>query len=170
MTAWDFLDKLAGSLPPIIAMIAVIVMAVVFVIGFSKHGVDFVKHGFKQTSLEESLDKRFNAISESFDKRFNALSESFDKRFNAISEYFDSRFKELEQRIDGLTVQNESFDNRFKELEQRIDGVHTELAVIKINHFGHLKRYLEILDGILLDKNIISNKEKAMLDNELKDM
>ena len=131
MTGWDFLDKLASSLPPILAMVVIIAMAVVFIIGFSKHGIDFIKHGFKQTSLDESLDKRLKDLGESFDKRFKDLDES---------------------------------------LGQRIDGLHTELDMIKNNHFGHLKSYLEILDGILLDKNIISNKEKALLDNELKGM
>jgi hypothetical protein len=59
-----------------------------------------------------------------------------------------------------------SFEQRMNEMEQRInDTLHTELDAIKVNHFGHLKSYLDILDGILLDKKIISNTEKAMLDN-----
>ena len=127
MTGWDFLDKLASSLPPILAMILILVMVVVFTIGFGRHGMDFIKHGFRQTSLDESLEKRFDELG-----------------------------KSLGQQLDGLHAE--------------IDGLHTELDMIKNNHFGHLKSYLEILDGILLDKNIISNKEKALLDNELKGM
>ncbi|MDR0636020.1 MAG: hypothetical protein LBF87_02960 [Treponema sp.] len=131
MTEWDSLERLASSLSPILTMIITTAMGIVFIIGFSKHGIEFIKHGFKQTSLDESLDKRLKDLGESFDKRFKDLDES---------------------------------------LGQRIDGLHTELDMIKNNHFGHLKSYLEILDGILLDKNIISNKEKALLDNELKGM
>ncbi|MDR0662845.1 MAG: hypothetical protein LBF80_02040 [Spirochaetaceae bacterium] len=138
MTVWDFLDKLASSLSPIMAMVVIIAMALVFIIGFSKHGVDFIKHGFKQIALDASLDNRLKELGES-----------------------------LGQRIDGLaatqTSQNEA-------LGRRIDGLHDELDMIKNNHFGHLKSYLEILDGILLEKNIISNKEKALLDNEFQGM
>ena len=149
MTGWDFLDKLASSLYPILTMTMIIVMVVVFIIGFSKHGIEFIKHGFKQTALDESLDKRLKDLGESFDKLLKDLGESLGQRLDELSAT--------------QTSQNEA-------LGQRIDGLHTELDMIKNNHFGHLKSYLEILDGILLDKNIISNKEKALLDNELKGM
>jgi hypothetical protein len=115
-----FLGKFVSSLPPIVVLAFEIAVGVIFIIGFSKHGMEFLKYGFKQTSLDESLERRMNEMEKSF--------------------------------------------------EQRIDSLHTELDTIKVNHFGHLKSYLEILDGILLDKNIISNKEKAMLDSQLQGM
>jgi hypothetical protein len=116
MTTWDFLDKLTGFLPPIVALVLAVIVVVVLIIGFSKYGLNFIKYGFKQTALDESLEQRINDIGKS------------------------------------------------------LESLHTELNVIKVNHFGHLKGYLEILDGILLDKEIISNKDKAMLDNQLKGM
>jgi hypothetical protein len=131
MTGWDFLDRLVSSLSPILGIIAGLVILVVLIIGFSRHGMDFIKHGFKQTSLDESLEKRFDELG-----------------------------KSLGQQLNGLRT----------EIHTELNGLHTELGMIKDNHFGHLKSYLEILDGILLDKNIISNKEKALLDNELKGM
>jgi hypothetical protein len=42
--------------------------------------------------------------------------------------------------------------------------------LIETNHFGHLKNYLGILNGVLLDKEIIDNETKARLDNELRGM
>ena len=51
-----------------------------------------------------------------------------------------------------------------------ITGMKTEIADIKVNHFGHLKNYLGVLNGILLDKGIIDNESRARLDNELRGM
>jgi hypothetical protein len=60
--------------------------------------------------------------------------------------------------------------SQFDELKTEISGLRTEIDTIKNNHFGHLKSYLTVLDGILLDKNVISNQDKARLDNELRGM
>jgi len=109
MTSWDVLDKFVNALPPIAAIALLIAAAVIFIIGFSKHGLNFLKYGFKQIELDSSLEKRFD------------------------------------------------------KLEAKIEAIET-------NHFGHLKNYLVILNGIFLDKQIIDNETKARLDNELRGM
>jgi len=109
MTGWDILDKYINSFPPIAATALLVVAAVIFIIGFSKHGLNFLKYGFKQIELDSSLEKRFD------------------------------------------------------KLEAKIEAIET-------NHFGHLKNYLGILNGVLLDKQIIDNETKARLDNELRGM
>ena len=65
MTGWDILDKFINSFPPIVMaliLLAVLSAVVIFIIGFSKHGVNFLKYGFKQTVLDSSLDKRFDRL------------------------------------------------------------------------------------------------------------
>jgi len=65
MTGWDILDKFISSFPPIVMaliLLAVLSAVVIFIIGFSKHGVNFLKYGFKQTVLDSSLDKRFDRL------------------------------------------------------------------------------------------------------------
>jgi hypothetical protein len=112
MTAWDVLDKvIAGFLPVVMVLLLALalVAVIVFIVGFARHGMDFIKHGFKQTALDSLLKKRF-------------------------------------------------------------DGLETKLEAIEVNHFGHLKNYLGILNGVLLDKNIIDNETRARLDNELRGM
>jgi len=112
MTGWDILDKFISSFPPIVMaliLIAVLAAVVVFIVGFSKHGFNFLKYGLKQIALDSSLEKRFD------------------------------------------------------KLESKIEAIET-------NHFGHLKNYLGILNGVLLDKQIIDNETKARLDNELRGM
>ena len=58
---------------------------------------------------------------------------------------------------------NSSLEKRFDKLESKIEAIET-------NHFGRLKNYLGILNGIFLDKQIIDNETKARLDNELRGM
>jgi hypothetical protein len=99
LTGWDILDKFISGFPPIVMaliLIAVLAAVVIFIVGFSKHGLNFLKYGFKQIALDSSLDKRFD------------------------------------------------------KLESKIEAIET-------NHFGHLKNYLGILNGVLLDKQIIDN-------------
>ncbi|MDR1836823.1 MAG: hypothetical protein LBQ89_04100 [Treponema sp.] len=112
MTGWDILDKFISSFPPIIMALiltAVLAAVIIFIVGFSRHGFNFLKYGFKQLVLDSSLEKRFD------------------------------------------------------KLESKIEAIET-------NHFGHLKNYLGILNGVLLDKQIIDNETKARLDNELRGM
>jgi hypothetical protein len=66
----------------------------------------------------------------------------------------------LGTKIDGLR----------DEVKTELGGFKTELEAIKVNHFGHLKNYLRLLNGVLLDKNIVDNTMKARLDNELEGM
>jgi hypothetical protein len=116
MTGWDILNDLMKNLPPIVAMLFFLAAGIIFAIGFSRHGINFIKYGFKQIILDKSLDKRFDRLEANFDK-----------------------------------------------LEARIEAIET-------NHFGHLKNYLGILNGVLLDQHIIDNETKARLDNELRGM
>jgi hypothetical protein len=149
MTIWDILDKTITILPPAAATFLFVALVVVFLIGFSKHGLNFFKYGFKQIALDTSFDKRFDQLESNFEKRFEAIEAKFETKFDAI----DARFEQLELK----------FETRFEKLESKIEA-------IEVNHFGHLKNYLGILNGILLDKDIIDNETKARLDNEVRGM
>jgi phage regulator Rha-like protein len=125
MSGWDILNELIKGFPPISILLLFLAAGVIFVIGFSRHGVNFIKYGFRQTILGETLEKRF---------------DTFEKRLDAIEDRFEKRFDKMEARIES----------------------------IETNHFGHLKNYLGILNGVFLDKKIIDNETKARLDNELR--
>ena len=123
MTGWDILDKFINSFPPIVMaliLVAVLAAVVIFIVGFSRHGINFLKYGFKQMIFENS----------------------FEKRFDSLEAKIDARFAQVDAKI----------------------------MAIETNHFGHLKNYLGILNGVLLDKQIIDNETKARLDNELRGM
>ena len=103
------LDTVIKIFPPFLAVILIAAAAILFMIGFSRHGLNFIKYGFRQNDVVLSLEKRFD------------------------------------------------------KLESKIESIET-------NHFGHLKNYLGILNGVLLDKQIIDNETKARMDNELRGM
>ena len=62
MTGWDILNEIMKNLPPIAAMLFLLVAGIIFAIGFFRHGVNFIKYGFKQTMLDSSLEKRFDSL------------------------------------------------------------------------------------------------------------
>jgi hypothetical protein len=121
MTVWDVLNEVMKNFPPFAAALLLIAAGVILIIGFSRHGVNFLKYGFKQTALDDILEKL-------------ATKEDIGR------------------------------------LDTRIGAIETRIEVIEVNHFGHLKSYLTVLNGILLDKNVIDNESKARLDNELQGM
>jgi len=88
--------------------------------------------------------------------RQTVSGSSLEKRFDSLEAKFDEGFSRLDNRMTALEERMTAFDNR--------------LTVIETNHFAHLKGFLTELTGILLDKSIINNAEKARLDNQLVNM
>jgi len=180
MTGWDVLNRVINGFPPVVMTLmltAMLTATVILIIGYSKYGLNFLKFGFKQSDVVSSLDKRIDNLSASidarnisFDKRIDDLCSSidarntlFDKRIDDLCSSIDTKNALFEKRFDELTEKNSLFDKRFDEMSLKIE-------TIEINHFGHLKNYLGIVNGVLLDKNIIDNETKARLDNELRGM
>ena len=94
MTGWDILDKFISSFPPImltLILIAVLAAVVIFIVGFSKHGLNFLKYGFKQIALENSFENRFDSLEAKIDARFAQV----DARFVQI----DARFVQIDAKI-----------------------------------------------------------------------
>ena len=125
MTGWDIVDKIIIILPPVVTALFCVAAGVMFMIGFSRYGMNFIKYGFKQDRLTELMDK---------------------------------------------LATKEDIASLRAEFKADIGELRTEVDILKVNHFGHLKNYLGVLNGILLDKGIIDNENKARLDNELRDM
>ena len=148
MTGWEVLNNVVGGFPFVVTalfLIAALIALGMFIVGFGKYGVDFVKHGFKQKGIS-NLGEKIDSLDTRLTEKINGLDTRFTEKINGL----DTRFTE---KINGLR-----------------DEFHTEITAITVNHFGHLKNYLGILNGVLLDKQIIDNETKARLDNELRGM
>ena len=144
MTGWDILYNIMKNFPPIAAMAFLLTTGIIFAIGFFRHGLNFIRYGFKQIALDSSIEKRFDEL-------------------GARIDVLVARIGSMEKRID-------SMEKRIDSMENRLDSMENRLELIETNHFGHLKNYLGILNGVLLDKNIIDNETKARLDNEVRGM
>jgi hypothetical protein len=172
MTAWDFFNNVINAFPPVafaLLLAAALAAVVVFITGFAKHGVNFLKYGFKQMVLNASLEKRFDDL----DAQIGGLHSEMGGLHNDIGG-LRSEIGGLHNDIGDLRSEIGGLHNDIGGLHSEIDGLRcefkTELQTIKVNHFGHLKKYLTVLNGILLDKNVIDNESKARLDNELDGM
>jgi len=131
LTSWDIVITIINQFPPVAAamlLIIAIVAVVIGIAGFSKYGMDFIRHGFRQNPFGDMLGQ---------------LATKAD--------------------IEGLR-------NEVSEVRADVNKLETELATIKVNHFGHLKNFLTELTGILVDKKILNVENKARLDNHLRGM
>jgi hypothetical protein len=149
MTGWDVLNNIIIGFSPIAAVFLLAAAGIVFIIGFARHGINFIKYGFKQTILDASLEKRFDDLKDSIGR----LDAKLDNEIGKLSTKLDNEIGKLSTKLDN-----------------EIGGLRTELETIKVNHFGHLKNFLTELTSILLDKGIINNENKARLDNQLRGM
>jgi plasmid maintenance system killer protein len=141
MTGWDILNNVVGGLPFVTTaffLIAAFVAFIIFIAGFSKHGVNFIKYGFKQSGIDDLLEKL-------------ATKEDINK----IEAKFDARFVELDAKIEAIETVH-------------LRGLDAKIEAMETNHFGHLKDFLTELTSILLDKGVINNQDKARLDNKLR--
>jgi len=151
MTGWDILSETIKNLPPIAATFLLVAAAVIFIIGFSRRGLNFIKYGFGKIALDKTLENRFDRLEDRLDS-------------------VDARLDSVDARLDGMDVRLDGMDARLDGMGLRLDGMDVRIAAIETNHFGHLKNFLSELTSILLDKNIINNTEKTRLDNQLRDM
>jgi predicted nuclease with TOPRIM domain len=169
MTVVDILDKIMTGFPPVMVALLFASAFILFMVGFGKRGLNFIKYGFGQTGLDSSLEKRFDELSEKMaskddiarlDSCFNELSEKMATKDDIRR--LDSCFNELSGKVASLSEKMATKDD--------ITRLDSKIETIETNHFGHLKSYLGILNGVLLDKIIIDNETRARLDNELRGM
>jgi hypothetical protein len=98
VTAWDVLNNIINSFPPValaLLLVAAVAAAIVFVIGFARHGVNFIKYGFRQTVLDSTLEKRFDALDEKLTGRIDALGARLDG-MDARLDGMDARIAAIE--------------------------------------------------------------------------
>jgi len=178
MTGWDVLSSLINGLPSIIATLMLVATGVIFLIGFSHHGYNFLKYGFKQTEISDlgaKIDGLHTEFKTDLDTKIDGLRTEIDglrtefkTELSTKIDQLRTEFKtELDTKIDGLSTEIDGLRTGFK---TEMGGFRTELETIKVNHFGHLKNFLTELTSILVDKGVINNENKARLDNQLRGM
>jgi hypothetical protein len=163
MSGWDVLYSVVRGIPSVamsFLLVAAVAATVVFIIGFSQHGIDFVRHGFKQTALNSLFEKRFDDLTA-------RMATKDDLKGMATKD--DLKGMATKDDIKGMATKDD-ISRLDAKMDSEIAGLKLELQTIKVNHFGHLKNFLTELTSILVDKEIITNENKARLDNQLRGM
>ena len=143
MTAWDILDKVINaSVLPLWVVALFLAAGIVFIVGFGRHGIDFIKHGFSQNSFSSLVEKLATK------EDINSLKADMGR--------LDTRIAAIETNMDGFKVD--------------MGRVDTRIAAIATHHFGPLKDFPTELSSIVVDKNVLTNQDKARLDNKLRGM
>ena len=166
MNGWDVIVTVLNQFPPVaitLLLIAAVVAVSIGIAGFSKHGMDFIKHGFAQNALGDLIDKL--ATKEDFEKLETRLGKVETKIEN-----METRFEKVETKIENMEIRFEKVETKIENMETRFEKVETELESIKVNHFGHLKNFLNEMTSILVDKGVFNHTDKARLDNQLRGM
>jgi hypothetical protein len=168
MTAWDVLDKILNNFSPIVMVLLMMAVLVTFIVGFSRHGLNFLKYGFQQKEMGD-LGIKLDEFRVEFREELKKQDE-FRVEFREELETIKTNLKKQDEfRVEFKEELGTIKTNLKKQDEFRVE-IKEELEIIKTNHFGHLKSFLCELTSILLDKNIINNTDKARLDNQLRDM
>jgi len=119
MTAWDALYNLITSLPPIVMVLilfAVLTAVIIFIVGFSKHGLNFIKYGFKQTALDSTLEKRFDELGTQINGLHTELNAIKTNHFGHLKDFLTELTSIL---VDKNIINNSEktrLDNRLREM------------------------------------------------------
>lgn len=99
MTGWDILDTIIKAFPPLAAAALLVAAGIIFIIGFSRHGLNFIKYGFKQMALDSSLEKRFDDLG----TRIDGLGTEIDGLRTELSMIKVNHFGHLKNFLTELT-------------------------------------------------------------------
>ena len=98
MNGWDVVISIINQFPPVamtLLLIASIVAVSIGIAGFSKHGMDFIKHGFAQNALGDLLDKL--ATKEDIEELRLATKADINK--------METRIEKMETELGGMKTE-----------------------------------------------------------------
>ena len=121
MTGWDILDKFIGSFPPIVMaliLLAVLTAVVIFIIGFSKHGVNFLKYGFQQKNIND-LGVKIDNLDTGLTDKIIGLGNEFHTELEAIKVNHFGHLKNFLSELTSILLDKNIINNTEK---KRLDN------------------------------------------------
>jgi hypothetical protein len=116
MTGWDVLDKFISGFPPVAAVCLLVAAGVIFIIGFSRRGLNFIKYGFGKIALDETLEKRFDRLEERLD--------GMDAKIVAIETNHFGHLKDFLTELTSILVDKKVINNQDKvRLDNKLRGM-----------------------------------------------
>jgi hypothetical protein len=115
MTGWDVLNNLINVVPPVAAVLLLVAAGLVFIIGFSRHGMNFIKYGFKQNAINDFLEKL--ATKEDIgriDAKFDAHFAGIDTRIAVIETNHFGHLKDFLTELTSVLLDKGVINNQDK--------------------------------------------------------
>jgi hypothetical protein len=165
MNFWDVLNNITKLLPPITVIVILVTAAFIFLLGFSRRGLNFIKYGFGQPILASSLETRLDELAEKMATKDDLSRMATKDDLNRMATKDDLNRMATKDDLNRMATKDD-----LNKLKDDISLIDAKIGLIETNHFGHLKSYLGLLNGILLDKGIVNHEMKARLDNEIRYM
>jgi hypothetical protein len=94
MTGWDILNEIMKNFPPIAATAFLVVVAVIFVVGFSKYGFNFLKYGFSQKEVDD-LSKKIDGLSGEFKSEIGNLRTELHREIGNLRTEFHTELETI---------------------------------------------------------------------------
>jgi hypothetical protein len=127
MTGWDVLTNIINALPPIVAGLLLVAAGVVFIVGFSRRGLNFIKYGFGKMALDETLENRFDKLEAKFDTRFSEIDarlDGMDARIAAIETNHFGHLKDFLTELTSILLDKGVINNQDKaRLDNKLRGM-----------------------------------------------
>jgi hypothetical protein len=126
MTGWDVLNDIMNKFPPIAATIVLLVAAITFIIGFSRRGINFIKYGFGQTTLDASLEKRFDDLAAKMATKddVSSLKTEFKAELETIKVNHFGHLKNFLTELTSILLDKEIINNENKaRLDNQLRGM-----------------------------------------------
>ena len=95
MTGWDVVSMIINQFSPFAMTLLFITVVVVGIVGFSKHGMGFIRHGFNQNFLNEILSKLATK------EDINSLEARLESRIDKV----ESRLDKVETRMGSMETE-----------------------------------------------------------------
>ena len=108
MNGWDVLNSIISGFPPVafaLLLVIAIVAAIITMVGFSRNGLDFFKHGFRQNLVSDLLEKLAAklATKDDIDRLENRLETKINKVEVELSMIKSNHFGHLKNFLTELT-------------------------------------------------------------------
>jgi hypothetical protein len=120
MNGWDALFLTLAS------FILFLAAVIVFIVGFAKRGIDFVKHGFGKTVLDSSLEKRFDDLAARIATKEDiaGLRSEFRTELEAIKVNHFGRLKGFLTELTDILLDKDVINNQDKaRLDNKLRGM-----------------------------------------------
>jgi hypothetical protein len=123
MTGWDILADIIKIFPPFAAAALFVAAGVIFIVGFTKRGINFIKYGFGQTALDNSLEKRFDRLEGRLDGMDTRL-DGMNTRLAAIETNHFGHLKDFLTELTSILLDKDVINNQDKaRLDNKLRGM-----------------------------------------------